>query len=205
MKKILLIALLLSQTLFSQEETVKKDRTFSFNHQLFFFINNHTNFGDNFLSKANEPQFFGFGTQYNFIKFYDFKVGAGYDIMKYKVTDESLAGNISTTNYSNLFLKIQYEYNVSPKWTVEPNIGIGRPSIHQKTGQKSYGRFYGTSYSLGTNISYELMDHIAIFGGVNYNYSGFKVTTAKEYMDFFEKSNQIQVALGLIFSVQKKP
>lgn len=203
MKKILISLLLFSSFVYTQE-IEKRDRIFSFNHQFFTYIHNHKNFGDNFLSKANKPTLVGFGFQYNLMKFYNVKFGFGYEYLPYKVTDESMAGNIKSTNHNGLFSRFQYEYALRQKFSIEPYAGIGYSIIKQKNGNRNFGKFNGTSFTVGTNIVYELNNYMSLFGGTNYTYTKYDVKTASDYEKFFQNSNQIQFSLGFIFTLPKK-
>lgn len=203
MKRIFLLALLLNQIAFAQEEPKKK--AFTANHQFFLNLNYHYDFGDNFLSKANSPSFAGIGIQYNMLKLYNFKAGIAYDFMNYKVTDKALGGNLNSTNYNSLALKIQYEQSLNSKWTIEPYTGIGQVMIQQRANGSGYGSFYGTSYYLGANVTHKLTEQFSVYGGVNYNFTSYNVKTAKEIEAFFQRSNQLQFSLGIIFTKTKKP
>ncbi|MCG2612046.1 porin family protein [Flavobacterium sp. SM15] len=204
MKRFFLLALMLTQIVFAQEEPTKT-KAFTTKHQFFLNLNYHYNFGDNFLSKANSPSFAGIGIQYNMLKLNNFKAGIAYDFMNYKVTDKALGGNLNSTNYNSLALKIQYEQNLNSEWTVEPYTGIGQVMIQQRSNGSGYGSFYGTSYYLGANVTHKLTDRFSVYSGINYNFTSYNVKTAKEFEDFFQRSNQLQFSLGIIFTIPKKP
>lgn len=203
MKKIIFLVLLFNQLVFAQDETIKT-KAFTTKHQFFINLNYPHNFGENFLSKANSPNFSGIGIQYNSIKLYDFKVGIAYDFMQYRLTDHALGANLDFTNSNSLTLKIQYEYNLHPKWNLEPYIGIGKVLIQQRANGAGYGHFFGTSYCFGINVTQQLSKTFSVYSGLNYNYGSYEVKTAKEFENYFQNSNQIQFALGIIFTIPKK-
>lgn len=202
MIRILLLIILCPIFVFSQEDSeTESDSNFEAKPEFYFYLHNQNNFGDNFLSEANKPQFLGIGLQINVLKAYNFKLGLGGEFIQYNVTNETLAGNIEQSFYYAIFSKIQYEIDFGKKWAIEPLIGIGRTRIQQKTGSKNFDDFYGTAFYLGSNLLYKLSDHIAVYLGANYNYTRFNVKTSAAFEDFFRNANQVQFQVGLIFSV----
>lgn len=210
MKKLtLLTILLISFAGFSQEEEpeteikkTKKERKIRPDHEFSFYATQHLNFGDNFLSKGHKPNV-GFGTYKNVINVYGFALGLSYEYSKYKVTDPSLAGNIKRTNYSNFSGRLAYDYKLSDEMTLVPYIKIGETTLRQKgyigDYDRDFGRFKGTSYTLGVNFNYNLDKYLHLFAGLNYNYVSYRVNSNPEYQSFFDRSNQIQIHLGIGF------
>lgn len=202
MKHILLLACLLPFVVFAQEEQAEESSPiFSAKPEFYLYVHNQNNFGNNFLSEANEPQFLGFGLQVNVLSAYNFKLGLGGEFIQYDVTNVALAGNIDQSFYHAIYMKLQYELDFGNKWAVEPLIGIGKTRIQQKNDDKDLDRFYGTSLYLGSNILYKITNHVAVYLGANYNFTKFDIKTARNYEDFFQKANQIQLQFGFIFSV----
>ncbi|WP_417212995.1 hypothetical protein [Bizionia sp.] len=202
MKHFLIVILLCPVFVFAQENRrTEFESEFEPRPEFYIYMINHNNFGDNYLSEANDPNFLGVGLQINAFKAYNFKIGIGGEYMEYTVTNKTLGGNINKSFYYAAYLKLQYEIDFKDSWAVEPLIGIGRTRIHQKSGSKDFDDFYGTAFYIGSNLLYKFTDHVAVYLGAYYNYTQFDVKTAAAYKDFFQKANQIQVQLGLIFSI----
>ena len=190
------------QDVFAQEEQVSEiSPRVDLKPEFYLYMHHQNNFGSNFLSVANKPQFLGIGLQINMVKAYNFKVGLGGEYIQYNVTNEALAGNIEQSLYSAAFIKVQYEINVGQKWVIEPLAGIGKTRIKQKSGPRNFDDFFGTTLYLGSNLVYKLTNHMAGYLGADYSYTNFNVKTAAAHTEFFHKANQVQLQLGLIFSV----
>lgn len=210
MKKLILLLLLLvsfkviSQGEIEKEETIteikkpKKVRKIRPDHEFSFYLIKQNDFGDNFLSKAHKPKI-GFGIHKNFINIYGFALGAEAESVRYRVTDPSLAGNIKWTQYLNFSGRIAYDYKLSSQLTLVPNIKIGATRLRQRSANKKLGGISGTSYTFGVNLAYNYSKHAYVFTGVNYNYTSYQVNSSPEYLPFFDKSNQIQIHLGIGF------
>ena len=215
MKKLtLLTILLISFCGFSQEEETqqeetqteikkpKKVRKIRPDHEFSFYATQHLNFGDNFLSKGHKPNV-GFGTHKNIINVYGFALGFTYEYSRYRVTDPSLAGNIKRTNYHNFSGRLAYDYKLSDQMTLVPYIKIGGAILKQKgyvgDYDRGFGGFEGDSYTFGVNFNYNLDKTVHLFMGLNYNYVSYSVNSNPEYQSFFDRSNQIQIHLGIGF------
>lgn len=199
MKKITLLTIFFfSVFVFSQEEQTKNRRAVSPDHGFSVYLSKHGNFGENYLSKAHQS-IIGFGTHKNFINVYGFALGVEYEFNKYKITDKSLAGNIKYTNYSNLSFRLSYDYKLNEDFTLDPYIRIGGTQLRQRSSGRNFGRFEGTSYYLGVNLKYKLENNVHLFTGINYNYTSYQVNSNPEYQSFFDRSNQIQIHLGIGF------
>lgn len=207
-KPILLILLLISFFGYSQEESeteikkTKKERKIRPDHEFSFYATQHLNFGDNFLSKAHKADV-GFGTHKNVINIYGFALGIAYEYTRYKVTEPSLAGNIGRANYNNFSGRIAYDYKLFDEMTLVPYIKIGETRLRQKgyigDYHRDFGGFKGTAYTLGVNFNYNLDKYFYLFTGLNYNYVSYRVNSNPEYQSFFDRSNQIQIHLGIGF------
>lgn len=201
MKKIILLSIILiSQFTFSQEETdepSKKNVRFPDNCLSIYYIR-YNNIGENFLSEAHKNAF-GFGTQFDFLEVYGFIIGGAYEGSSFKITDKSLAGNIDRTNYGNIMWRFSYKFNLSEVSTIKPYIGIGDVKLRQRGRGQDFGKFKGTSYNIGVNYMYNIDKNVSFFTGLNFNYVSYRVNSTPEFQSFFDRSNQIQIHLGISF------
>jgi len=204
MKKITLAFLLFfSVSLFAQEAEVKEKKSWQsenfvkFDAQLRFQILYPIQFGDYALSKSynSNP---GIGINMSFLNVKNFKIGAGYNIEFYKVTDKQTIGNFSTSNYSSVFATVNYELKMAEKISIYPNLGVGYAMLRQKAGGGSnFGKQDGTEYRVGFITDYKFNKTLSLFFGANYIYSKYQINTAPEYEKFFGNSQKIQLSIGL--------
>lgn len=206
MKKLLFLFLVLPTLLLAQEneENTKNEeeinQTFSFNPQLYFYVNHHINSGDNFLAEGHEVDFIGGGFQINLIKFNNIKFGLGWDFANYDVTNPVSIGNINNTLYIAAYGKFQYQWDIMKNLSLEPFLGIGATKIQQRYSNSFRDSFYGMNLYAGLNIAFKFTSNFSVFTGFNYNNIRFNVKTTERWKDYFNKVNQTQVQFGIIFS-----
>lgn len=209
MKKVLLILLVLPSLLFSQANEEKDntkqevEQTFFYKPQFYIYVNHHNNSGNNFLADGHDADFVGAGLQINFVKFYNIKFGLGWEYHNYEVTNYSTLGNINNTDYFAVFGKFQYQWDILKHWSIEPYLGIGASRIEQSYLSSESDDFFGMNLYAGLNITFKITPHISIFTGANYNSIRYRVNTNEQWEDYFNKINQTQILLGLIFSIDK--
>jgi len=178
-----------------KSEKIKKVRP---DHEFAFYLIKQNDFGDNFLSKAHTSKI-GFGTYKNFINVYGFALGIDAESVRYKITDPSLAGNIKWTQYLNFSGRLSYDYKLSDELTLVPYIKIGGTRLRQSSAGRNFGGISGTSYTVGINLNYNISQSAYFFTGLNYNYNSYNVNSNSEYQSFFDRSNQVQIYLGIGF------
>lgn len=203
MKKFTLVFLLFfSLSFFAQEVETEEKKSWQsenfvkFDAQLRFQILYPIQFGDYALSKAfhSNP---GIGINMSFFNVKNFKIGAGYNIEFYKVTDKQTMGNFNTSNYSSVFATVNYELKMAEKVSIYPNLGVGYAMLKQKSNGSNFGKQDGTEYRAGFITDYKFNKTLSLFFGANYIYSKFKINTAPEYEKFFGNSQKIQLSIGL--------
>ncbi len=195
MKKIFIL-LLFNFSVFAQSQNENSNKVFNFATEFSVYGIQTNNFGNNFLAKANKPYLIGIGTQLVLFKVYNFGLGYGGEFVKHQVTNNSLGGNIKNTNATFLNLKLIYYQDLKSKFRIEPLIGIGQATLNQRTGKEKFGKQTGTSFYLGSNLSYKINNNIAFFVGIDYRYTKYKVNTNTDFISFFDNSNQVQLKLG---------
>lgn len=207
MKKIVLfLVMVLPCFLLAQNEEnsdSENTKSFSFKPQFYLYANHHINHGDNFLSDGHDASFVGIGLQLNLLKYQNFKFGIGWEYHNYNVINPATIGNIGYTFYTSVYGKIQYQWDVSKYWSIEPFIGSGATKIRQKYDDSDNDSFYGMNLYAGFNLTFKISPNISLFTGFNYNNIRFNVNTNKDWEDYFNKINQTQIQLGLIVSIGK--
>lgn len=155
-------------------------------------------FGNTALAKAHKPRP-GFSVQMNFLDYRNFKAGFGFDFTTYDITDKEMIANLSTSKYTSAYFLLSYEYNLTDKIQITPNIGLGDASLALGSRSSRFGRQSGNEFRLGATVDYKIGKAIYVFGGIHYVNNNFEIHTSPEYEDFFSKANQIQLNLGFRF------
>jgi hypothetical protein len=195
MNKVFLAILFCTQLTFGQEEKTKLK--FHFESRISAIL--PINLGDNYLAKSNEASL-GVALYFNFIKMSNFKLGGGYDYIRYSITDISTGGNINSSRYNSIFVNLAYEIPILKKINLEPNIGIGSSKINLKSGNQSFGHQTGTDFRIGFNLDYELNDYFAFFMGTAFVKTKYDVNTSPEFVSFYDNSSLIQINIGMKFN-----
>lgn len=188
------IAFLVVEPIIAQDK--KDNNQLKFIHDFSIYYVQNLSLDNNFLSDANKYKS-GFGLNFKVLQFHNFKLGLGYELLKFKTVDFAKAGNIEKINLTNINFKIYYPIELSSKFIVEPNVGLTSLQLHQKSKYKNFGFINGTGYSLGTDLNYKLASNLSLVFGINYLYGNYKVNTSKEFEKYFENSNQILFSLGI--------
>lgn len=154
-------------------------------------------FGNHVWNDAYKSSGFSIGSNLGILKFQDFRLSGGFDTEKYSITDVSKAGNFSTANKFTQYLLLSYDYKINDSFVLVPTIGIGNVGIKQKKDAERFANQSGNDFRLGIICDYSLGDGAAIFLGAHYITTKFDIATNSAYQSYFEKSNQLQLTLGL--------
>lgn len=190
---VLIVILLFSNYTLSQEKDVKIFSDFQFGGNLKFFS------GKNFLSDAHHSVYKGIHLEVNVIEFKNFAVGGIYEKNISEVKKPELAGNFDYISLNHYAGYIGYKYNFKgTNFSFYPKIIIG----DIKTKQKASG-YYATNngnyWGINGQINYNISKKLAIFSAIGYNFYTFKVKTTPEYENYFNKSNALNISLGIKF------
>lgn len=190
-QKLFIISLLFFNYSFSQEKIVKIFSDFQFGPNLKIFT------GNNFLSDGHQATYLGFHSDLNFIEFNKFAFGGIYEFNTSSVEKPEIVGNFNTINLNHYAVSLSYKYDFNDdKFTFNPKIIIGDIKSKQKaTGHYAInnGNYWGITGQLNYNIS----EKFAVFTSIGYNFYTFKVQTTPEYLDYFNKSNSLNLTLGI--------
>ncbi len=192
-----LLLLLFSITSFAQkndslsnQKAVKFEETFSIYYVIPNQIGNHT-LAEDYKNK------FGFGSKLTLVSIKNFNLGFGGEYISYGVTDKSNAGNFSKANYKNAFFLVNYPIQIAPKFQITPSGTVGFLVFTQREKSFRYSNQNGTNYRLGLSAAYEISKNVDAFFGVDYIYTKFKLNANPEIMDYYGKSNNLQISIGI--------
>lgn len=193
MKFKLLFFLIAIQFTYSQE--TENTNLVKFNHDIRLNAIIPSNFGDNFLAKANDSKL-GIGTNFSFLRIHNFKLGAGYDFILYSTTDITRAGNIRSSEFHTLYGDISYEIKITDKLNIEPYFGFGGAKLKFKSDGRGFGSQDGNNFRVGFNTDYQLAKRFSVFVGVCYLHSNLEISTSPEFVSFYDNAKMIQVNFG---------
>lgn len=185
---------LVGKPIFAQE--LKSNNQLKFNHEFSFYYVQNMSLDNNFLSDAHSYKY-GFGINFKGLEYHNFKLGLGYELLKFTTVDFAKAGNIQNINLTNLNFKLYYPIELPSNFILDPNFGLAVLQLHQKSDSKNFGYINGTGFLLGTDLYYKLNPNFRLLLGLNYLYGNYKVNTSKELQEYFENSNQLLLSFGI--------
>lgn len=184
---------------FAQEnEKPKKRPKLEFKVNARFQLIQPIQFGNTALAKAHSP-YLGISSQLNLLDFMGFKAGFGVDMVGYKITDKQMIANLHASKYTSAYVLLSYEYKLSEKFLITPNIGWGSASLELGSRSSRFGGQDGNEIRIGGILDYKIGKSTYVFGGINYINTTLDVQTAPEYKSYFSNANQIQLSLGIRF------
>ena len=153
--------------------------------------------GKSFFSDAHESSYIGFLMDLNVLEYSNFNVGVLYENNVSEVRKPEIAGNFNYMSLNHYSGYIGYKYDYK-KFTFNPKIMIGDVKTKQKAPgyyATNNGNFWGISGQINYNVSKKL----AVFSAIGYHFYTFKVKTTPEYENYFNKSNALNISLGIKF------
>lgn len=194
MKKYTLFLIFIYGTITAQTNAKKDD--IEFEPIVRFTVFQPIQFGDHSLSKDHSSRI-GFGSSLSLASYINFKIGVGFDIVRYTITNKSNVGNINNSDYSSIYGFIAYDKKINSKFSIIPVIGYGDVLINLTSNSRKFGRQGGKELRLGSFLDYNINNTLAAFVGVHYIHTSLKVATNAEIEKYYNQANQIQISIGL--------
>lgn len=201
-KKVVILLFFTLQLTAQENDSIKKNKTIEFHETFSIYSIIPNQIGNHTLAKDYKNRF-GLGSRLTLISIKNFNIGLGGEYISYKVTNSSNAGNFSYGNYKNAFVIINYPIIIAKKIQINPTTGIGLLEFTQRERSVRYSNQNGSNYRIGISTDYELGKEIDAFFGVEYIYTKFKLNANPEILDYYGKSNQFQITLGIKFKSPK--
>lgn len=154
-------------------------------------------FGDNMLAKAHTNNFNGFGLSLTLFRINQVHVNITFEHNSFSVSDVSLAGNSTTSNFSNYLIEGMYKLQLTDQMAVSPKIAIGTAAIKQSNGRQDFGTQHGVSFNIGGEFDYKIIGRLRAFAGLGYSYISFTVNTAPELKTFYGNAHMLNLSIGL--------
>lgn len=195
MKKLMLPLLILVFTTLSAQEKEVKDIPSS-SAFLRGYVFYPIQFGHHSLAEAHDPNV-GFGVSLAFVRYKEFRLSAGFEAVKYKVTDFTKVGNIKNSNYNSVYAAISYDIPIGKKFCIYPDLGYGYVNVYQKSGSQNFGHQNGNEYRVGIVGNYRIDRTVSFFAGAHFIHTALDINTNPEYEKFFGQAEQIQICLGI--------
>jgi hypothetical protein len=207
MKSTLLILLFFSPaTIMAQEEiasaqsdTLAKIRFKSTIRSILFLP---SGVGDNYIAKAHHGKW-GAGLRIDFFEAYNFIVGTGGEFIVYDVTDEAIAGKVSTTMINSGYLELSYRIRLHNNITFYPRVSGGYSvfQYNNKLDDRDSSQD-GPRIGTGAFIDYKVMNWFELGMGIDYTITYPHVETNAAYKDFFGKVEQLNFSLSAKFNIR---
>ena len=196
MKNIILL-LFISNFIWSQEQSKPTTAGINLVNEIQLGATTSLFIGNNYLAKGHFKPNIGFNISINVLQFNNFKLGGSYERISLKVSDYSIGGNIEKTNMITATVNLLYNFNVSKKLLVSPQLKYGASGLNQKNGSKSYGSQNGNTIGISMNFNYKFDKTISIFSNIGYNHYTFTTNTTNEFQNYFDNSNSLNLTLGI--------
>ncbi len=189
MRNIIFI-LLIGQFVIAQKARVF--RAFEFNTS----ISNY--FGENYLSKGHDNFSSGLGIAAQILEYNNFTIGASLNYQTLEVTNKAIGGNFDSSKFYEFQGNFGYNYKLSNKLTFEPSINISYFEMHQQQSGIEYDtKFYGNMFGTSLKTKYYFNKNFYFLGNLGYNRLAFRTRTSREFDDYFNNSNNINLKVGL--------
>lgn len=153
-------------------------------------------FGNHALADAHGKSY-GVGTSFGLVEYQNFRLGMGMEFDQYSVSDIAKVGDFKKSNGTHFFGALSYDFEINDTFLLQPIISFGSQRFHQKKDSQSLGSYSGNQFRMGVLTDVQLADDLAVFVGVQYIHSSFDIATNPEFESYFQKSQQIQLTLGL--------
>jgi hypothetical protein len=170
--------------------------------KLKFYGSLPSSFGDNMLGEAHDGKM-GFGISVSPFSIYNFNIGVGFDFTQYDVTEVSLAGNIDRSELMIVYGFVSYPIELGEKFAIEPKLGAGGTKLRQKTSSENLGNMKGFSFLIGTDLEYKIIQPLSVFLGADFIHSSYNIQAHPENEKFFDRSQVLNIHLGLKFNLFK--
>ena len=151
-------------------------------------------FGNNSLNKDTSNNI-GFTLNTTILKVYEYRLGVGFESIKYKVND-NFFGNYDYINKYSYVFKLDYEINLNEQFKLFPNIAYSICGLNYKHLDSRQAIQRGNEIRLGATIDYKLNDTFSTFIGLNYIRFHNNLNATEENKKFYGQSNSIQLSLG---------
>lgn len=198
--KFLLFAIfLISQVVCSQEKTESKKNKLQLDSSFIVGFIYPVEFGNTALSKGHSTEF-GLTSSFGLLKYNKFCLGVGLDMVIYSVKDKQIIGEYQTSKHNSYFGFVKYDYNITNKISLSPNVGYGYSELVIRKNSKRRGAQDGAELRLGTFINYNFNKQNTLSLSIMYVNNTYEVKTNESLQDFFSKSNSIQ--FGIVYKTQ---
>ncbi len=197
--QLLAAALLLTFAVPAQEkeqETKRDKSVFMMDWGMKAYLFQPIQFGDHALAKAHDAEL-GFGANLNLFSYGDFRFYAGFDLVKYLVTDHQIIGNYRNSNYRSFYVAVSYDAEVTPKFHLFPVLGVGDAALSFRDTGTSFGHQDGTEYRFGLTGNYYLTKNCSLFLGAHFIHNTFDIHTNEDFHSFFGSADQMQLSFGV--------
>lgn len=175
-----------------------KDKVIWLRNTSFYFTNSFY-FGDNMMADAHRVHNMGADVKLGIVRYKNVGVALFAGFTKLKVVDTQMIGLVTSSQQIKGGATLFYQLDITPNSTFKPEFGIYDLSFTSKGEYIDIKSMSGTGMLVGTEYQYNVSKNFRGVVGLHYHWNKYNVHTPKEYKNYFERANYIQLSVGFNF------
>ena len=188
----------LSSTPIQAQEKESNDKVIWLRNTSFYFTNSFY-FGDNMMADSHRFHNMGGDVKLGIARYKNIGLTLFAGFTKLKVDDTQMLGLATSSKQVKGGGTIFYQWDISPSSTFKPEIGIYDVSFTSKGYYLDIESMSGTGLLIGTEYQYNVSKGFRAVVGLHYHWNKYNVQAPKQYKNYFERVNSIQLAVGFNF------
>lgn len=204
MKKLLIVlSLLFCVTMHAQEsqenqETQEKESDWRIFDGFDLYFSPFLNTGNTMTRDSHRDFGLGIGLKINAVEYQKIGLSFFYNLTRNTINDIAMIADFDYTQYHEFGLAFSYRIPLTENTSLKPELGYyGVEAKNYGDRRKSF--YQGNGFLVGTEYLFFTNKHIALFGGVHYNYLRFDMKANPAYQDYFADMHRIHFKIGIHF------
>lgn len=197
-KKVLMLILTMFPLLVNSQEKEEGAKVIWLRNTSFYFTNSFY-FGDNMIADAHRFHSMGGDVKLGIVRYNNIGLTLFAGFTKLKVNNTEMIGEVTSSTQLKGGATLFYQWEISPVSTFKPEVGVYDLSFKSFGNRMRIESMSGTGLLFGTDYQYSFSKGFRGVVGLHYHWNKYKVQTAKEYKQYFERTNYIQLSVGFNF------
>jgi len=164
-----------------------------------FYFTNSFYFGDNMIADSHRLHNMGADVQLGIVRYKQVGLTLFAGFTRLKVNDTQMIGAVTSSRETKGGGTIFYQWDVTAKSTLKPEIGIYDISFISSGVGVNIESMSGTGLLIGANYQYNVEKGFRAVVGLHYHWNDYNVQTASQYKNYFERAQYIQLSVGFNF------
>ena len=194
----IVLCMILSITPIQAQEKDSNDKVIWLRNTSFYFTNSFY-FGDNMMADSHRVHNMGGDVKLGIVRYKNIGLTLFAGFTKLKVNDTEMIGLVTSSKQVKGGGTIFYQWDVTPSSTFKPEIGIYDVSFTSKGNYLDIESMSGTGLLIGTEYQYNVSKGFRAVVGLHYHWNKYSVQSPKQYKNYFERVNYIQLSVGFNF------